>query len=148
MSDWLINFPSSHLIQFSPDNPSQSLVLFIYLSLHVNVVWMYMYMYMSSMWWWWHLCREPMRRRRWPVGREWRASCSASFWAWYSPSWWVCFHGNNLSVCSYCDNLSVCIHGNSLSVCIQGIFLLWIPGLGIGVFAPLYSGGNFLALIR
>lgn len=48
----------------------------------------------------------------------------------------------------YADNLCVRIHGNSLSVCIQGIFLLWVPGLGIGVFAALYTAGNILALIR
>lgn len=48
----------------------------------------------------------------------------------------------------YADNLCVRSHGNSLSVCIQGIFLLWVPGLGIGVFAALYTAGNILALIR
>ncbi len=79
-------------------------------------------------WWhWWHLCREPIRRRRWPGGRGWKASSSASSWVFSAPSWWVsatvthttiCIHGNSLPVC-----LSVCIHGNSLPVCVYPGYL-------------------------
>lgn len=44
--------------------------------------------------------------------------------------------------------LHVCFHGNSLSPCMQGTCLLWLPGVGLAVFAVFYSVGNLCALAR